>query len=249
MRRDQNSHDPDRHDPRCDVKTSKYEVLACWPHCTNAFTEGLVIHNGLLYESNGPQPPPSSLRRIELRTGVVLQNIAVPAPHFAEGITILNGKIFQLTLDSGLGFIYDVNKLSDPPSTFSYHGWTFGWGITNNGSDLIISDGTAELYYIDPVSLQIKHSIPVHYSNGDPQNSLNELEYFNEAIYANIHDQDIIVRIDPKSGEIEGQIELSALREPHCGLCELNGIAYDKQSNHLFLTGKNWSKTFEIQLL
>src|SRR5690349_16330 len=112
------SYGASRDDPRCSIKTSEYEVVACWPHRIDAFTEGLVIHDGLLYESTGPNPPPSSLRRVELRKGVVLENIALATQYFAEGITILNGYVFQLTLDSGFGFIYNVNRLNDPPKMF-----------------------------------------------------------------------------------------------------------------------------------
>lgn len=240
-------------DPRCHVKTTDFEVVACWPHGTDAFTEGLEIYNGVLYEStggrNGTHPPVSTLRRVGLRTGIVLELITLNDKYFAEGLTIFGGRVFQLTLDSGAGFIYDVNKLSDPPDMFKYNGWDEGWGITNDASNLIISDGSAELHFVDPVDFQIKRSVQVHYKNDYPQDQLNELEYFNGSIYANVHDEDRIVCINPLSGEITTQIDISSLHEPNCILCEPNGIAYDKDSDHLFVTGKNWSKIFEIRLI
>ncbi|HYX30410.1 MAG TPA: glutaminyl-peptide cyclotransferase [Pyrinomonadaceae bacterium] len=236
-------------DTRCSLRTSQYEVIACWPHCTDASTEGLEIYNGVLYESTGPNPPPSRIRRIGLRSGIVMEDIPLATSYFAEGITVLNGRLFQLTLDSGFGFIYDTNKLSNPPKTFKYNGWDYGWGITNDGIELIISDSTANLHYVDPVTFTINRSITVQDNSGTAQDSLNELEFFDGAIYANIHDFDRVVRIDPVSGQIADQIDLSGLRQPNCGLCELNGIAYDRTSNHVFVTGKNWSKVFEIRLL
>src|SRR6266699_2353532 len=191
------SYDPD---PRCNLKTAQYEVVACWPHRTDAYTEGLEIHNGFLYESTGGDKsflPLSNLRRVGLRTVTVLENITLDENYIAEGLTILGGQVFQLTKDSGLALIYKLNKLSDPAKKLNYNGWSKGWGITNDASNLIVSDATPNLHYVDPASFKIKHSIPVHYKNGCPQGELNELEYFKNSIYANVHDLDYVVRINP----------------------------------------------------
>lgn len=242
-------------DPACKANTSRFKVINCYPHDCRAYTEGLQIHQGFIYESTGgddDDPPPSSLRRVDLKTGNVLVNIPVNGKYFAEGLTIFGGKIFQLTEKSGVGLIYDLNDLSRPPEMLSYDGWEIGWGLTNDGENLIVSDGSEMLYFVDPESFKVTGKpLKVHYRNGKPQDSLNELEYIQGYIYANLYPQDQIVRINPQDGTILGKLDLSAIRPQEvksCNTCELNGIAFDGASGHLFVTGKLWPLLFEIRL-
>jgi|ERR1041384_118801 glutamine cyclotransferase len=231
----------------------KYEVIDQYPHDPSAYTEGLKFYNSFVYESTGGRGVTrSSLRRVELRTGRPLDLIAVNENYFAEGLTILNGRLFQLTLDSGVGLIYDVNDLNKPPVEFKYNGWTKGWGLTDDGRNLILSDGSDQLYFIDPVKIQIIGT-PISVNvNGSPILSLNELEYIRGFVYANVLYSELVLRIDPANGNVLGQLDLSALRPPqttNCVDCVLNGIAYDATSDHLLVTGKDWPTLYRIRLL
>jgi glutamine cyclotransferase len=228
------------------VSLSGYEVVHSWPHDPHAFTQGLVFHDGKLLESTGEEGR-SSLRRVELETGQVVQKVDVPEPYFAEGLTLLKGKLYQLTWQHQLGFIYDAWTF-DKIGQFNYQGE--GWGLTNDGKSLILSDGTHQIRYLDPDNFQLQRTIAVVDSNG-PVREINELEYVHGEIYANIWHEDRIVRIDPQTGRILGWIDLKGLLKPGEVTDQeavLNGIAYDDASGRLFVTGKLWPKLFEIRV-
>jgi len=223
-----------------------YQIVNMWPHDTNAFTQGLIFADGKLYEGTG-QEGRSSLRQVDLQTGQVTRKVEVPEPFFGEGITLLNGKIYQLTWQHQLGFIYDAQKL-EPAGRFNYEGE--GWGITNDGRSLIMSDGSNRLRFLDPDSFRVTKTIAV-FDGKTPVNQLNELEYVNGEIYANIWHDQRIVTIDPQNGRVTGWIDLSGLLQPgdvHDEEAVLNGIAFDQAGNRLFVTGKLWPRLFEIKL-
>lgn len=232
--------------PPQQVPVYGYEVVNSWPHDPHAFTQGLIYRDGTLFESTGLTGQ-SSLRRVELKTGKVLKKVDVPAQYFAEGMTLLGGKIYQLTWRSKRGFIYDPETF-DKIGEFPFDGE--GWGLTDDGQNLILSDGTNEIRFIDPATFRIVRSIKV-YERNQPLRELNELEYIKGEIYANIWHSDRIVRIDPQTGSILGWIDLKNLI-PGDQLSDaeavLNGIAYDKDGDRLFVTGKLWPKLFEIRL-
>lgn len=223
-----------------------YEVVNAFPHDSGAFTQGLIFVDGKLYEGTG-QEGRSSLREVELQSGRVLKKVDVPMPFFGEGITLLNGKIYQLTWQHQIGFIYNAQTL-EKTGEFNYTGE--GWGITNDGHSLIISDGSNRLKFIDPDSFRAIKTIAV--TDGATRvNQLNELEYVKGEIYANIWHDQRIVTIDPQSGRVTGWIDLSGLLQPGAVTDEeavLNGIAYDQASGRLFVTGKLWPQLFEIKL-
>jgi len=223
-----------------------YEIVNTWPHDHEAYTQGLVFHEGNLLESTG-QEGRSSLRRVEPETGKILQKISVPRPYFAEGITLLKGKIYQLTWQHQLGFIYDAESF-EKLGEFSYR--SEGWGLTNDGRSLIMSDGTNRIRFLDPDSFQVNRTISV-LDGSTPVASLNELEYVHGEIYANIWHKDLVVRIEPQSGRVVGWIDLAGLRalsEAGDNEAVLNGIAYDERNDRLFVTGKLWPKLFEIRV-
>jgi glutaminyl-peptide cyclotransferase len=229
-----------------DIPVYTFEVVNSFPHDCKAFTQGLVFHQNLFFESTG-QYGDSSLRRVEPATGKVLKKTKVPDEYFAEGIAIFQGKIFQLTWESHKGFIYDVQSF-ERLGEFTYDGE--GWGLTHDEHSLIMSDGTNRIRFLDPVSLKVERKISV-FSNGQPLTQLNELEYIKGEIYANIWHTDRIVRIDPANGKITGWIDLAGLlsSKGDCRQAEvLNGIAYDEAGDRLFVTGKLWPKVFEIRL-
>jgi glutamine cyclotransferase len=223
-----------------------YEVVHVWPHDPNAFTQGLVFHDGKLLESTG-QEGRSSLRRVELETGTVPQKVDVPEPYFAEGITLLKGKIYQLTWQHQLGFIYDAWTF-EKIGQFNYQGE--GWGLANDGQSLILSDGSNRLRFLDPDNFQVRKTIAV-LDGTMPVMEINELEYVKGEIYANIWHADRIARIDPQTGRVVGWIDLTGLLargEVHDEEAVLNGIAYDETNGRLFVTGKLWPKLFEIRV-
>ena len=221
-----------------------YEVVKVYPHDQNAFTQGLVIENGVLYEGTGLYGN-STLRRVDLETGNVTQLYLLPADFFGEGITVFEDKIIQLTWLSKTGFVYDKNSF-DLLREFSYT--TEGWGITNDGTQLIMSDGTATLYFLDPETFEKVGQVEV-YDNG-PVTNLNELEYINGEVYANIWREDKIAIIDPQTGQVKGWIDLTGIytQENSDPNSVLNGIAYDAEGDRLFVTGKMWSQLFQIEL-
>jgi glutaminyl-peptide cyclotransferase len=228
------------------VPTFGYQIVDIVPHDTSAFTQGLVFHDGNLLESTGEEGR-SSLRRIELETGKVLKKVDVPSPYFAEGIAVLNGKVYQLTWQHQLGFIYDAQSF-ERVGDFKYDGE--GWGLTTDGQSLILSDGSNRIRFLDPASFRVTRTITV-LDNKTPVNQLNELEWVQGEIYANVwHDEKIAV-INPQTGRVTSWIDLTGLM-PEGELQDpeavLNGIAYDQTSSRLFVTGKLWPRIIEIKV-
>ncbi len=224
-----------------------YRVINSFPHDPEAFTQGLAFDNGMLFEGTGIYGK-STLRQVELETGVVLRSLSLASQYFGEGITIYNGRVVQLTWRSNTGFLYDKDSF-DLLQTFSYP--TEGWGITHDGVRLIVSDGTSTLYFWDPVSFEEVGRIEVHGQDG-PVSRLNELEYVRGEVYANVWGTDRIARINPHTGRVTGWINLKGLLDSEVGLGSagvLNGIAYDAENKRLFVTGKRWPKLFEIRLI
>lgn len=223
-----------------------YEVVNTYPHDPDAFTQGLIFQDGALVESTGLEKH-STLRRVELQTGKVLQKVDVPPLYFAEGMTLFGGKIYQLTWKAEKGFVYDPQTFQKT-GEFTYTGE--GWGLTHDADSLILSDGTDQIRFIDPNTNAVKRTISVR--DGDRRVSqLNELEYVRGEIYANLWHFNRVARIDPKDGRVTGWIDLSGLLKPGDTTDEeavLNGIAYDEQGDRLFVTGKLWPKLFEIKL-
>src|SRR5574341_1632582 len=223
-----------------------YEIVNIWPHDTMAFTQGLAFKNNTLYESTGRKGL-SSLRIVDLNTSKIQKKLDVPDRYFTEGITILNGKILQLTWLNRKGFVYDAVSFQ-ALGEFKYDGE--GWGLTDDGSSLIMSDGTNTLRFLDPQTFQVRKTINI-YHNNSPLMNLNELEFINGEIYANIWHSDRIVRIDSKSGRISGWIDLTGLRPIETRKdreAVATGIAYDEIHNRIFVTGKHWPKLFEIRI-
>ena len=223
-----------------------YRVLAEYPHDANAFTQGLVYAGGELYESTGLRQGRSSVRRVELETGAILQMRTLADTYFGEGLTLFQGRLYQLTWQSHTGFIYDSTTF-DLLNVFHYS--TEGWGLTHNGKELIMSDGTPTLYFLDPISLQPIRQITVKDEKG-PVWRLNELEFIDGEIYANVWQTDRIARIDPTTGRVNAWIDLTGLLSPddRIGADVLNGIAWDAEQQRLFVTGKLWPKLFQIEL-
>jgi glutamine cyclotransferase len=221
-----------------------YSIVHVYPHDENSFIEGLVFDNGSLFESTGLYGN-STLRRVELETGKVLQMCALPIQYFGEGITIFDDEIIQLTWRQNKGFVYDKQSFSKVQE-FNYS--TEGWGLTSDGSRLIMSDGTANLYFLDPQTFEKTGQIQVHEKN--PVAELNELEYIDGKIYANVWHQEKIAIINPQTGQVEAWINLSGIQNPPNQDPEnvLNGIAYDAKGNRLFITGKMWPHLYEIKL-
>jgi len=226
-----------------------YKVINTFPHDTNAFTEGLVFYNGSLYESTGLNGN-SSLRHVDLQTGRVLQIYALPSQYFGEGIAIVGNRIIQLTYQTHIGFVYDL-------TTFKVLGnFTYpdeGWGLTYNGSQLIMSDGSSSLYFLNPQTFQRTGEITVH--DGSTQiNNLNELEYINGSVFANVWLTNRIAVINPTTGQVRAWIDLTGIENLtgcHCDLANdvLNGIAYDNANNRLYVTGKMWPDLFQIEIV
>lgn len=226
----------------------EYEIIKTYPHDKKSFTQGLEFYNGFLYESTG-QYGKSSLRKVQLETGEVLQKIDLDKKYFAEGITIYNHKIFQLTWREGVGFIYNLDNFK-LEKTFQYKQSIEGWGLTHNKTHLIKTDGTERIWFLNPETQQEEYFIEA-YTNTRKVEQLNELEFINGKIYANIYQQNSILIVNPKNGKVEGVANLNGLKnlvEQHSELDVLNGIAYDQKTDRLFVTGKNWSKLFEIRL-
>lgn len=224
-----------------------YKIINSNPHDPDAFTQGLVYENNTLYESTGLNGK-SSLRKVDLETGKILQIRNLPSKYFGEGVTVFENKIIQLTWKSKIGFVYDKDSF-DLLQTFNYT--TEGWGITHDGTRLIMSDGTDTIYFLDPETFKVIGEIKVFDETG-PVTRLNELEYIQGEIYANVWQTDYIVRISPQTGEVIGRIDLRGLlgmEEISSGANVLNGIAYDSENDRLFVTGKLWPKLFEIELV
>jgi glutaminyl-peptide cyclotransferase len=224
-----------------------YRVVNTYPHDRTAFTQGLEFRDGFLYEGTG-MTGRSSLRKVELTTGRVLQKYDVPTPFFGEGITAIHQQILQLTWQSQTGFVYDRSNFRLIRS-FNYPGE--GWGLTNDGKQIYMSDGSAEIRVWDPMTLKEVRRFTVR-DGARPVSQLNELEWIKGEIYANIWQSDRIARISPADGEVLGWIDLSGIiskAERPDSDAVLNGIAYDAANDRLFVTGKLWPKLFEIRVV
>lgn len=224
-----------------------YNIVNIYPHNETSFTQGLVFENGVLYEGTGLYGQ-STLRRVELETGKTLQIFTLPNQFFGEGITIFDDKIIQLTWRSNKGFVYDKHSF-ELLQDFDYP--TEGWGITHDGSKLLMSDGTTTLYFLDPETFTQVGQIEVYDKDTGPVTMLNELEYIQGKVYANIWLEDKIAIINPQTGQVTGWINLESIYKsinPETGNV-LNGIAYDENEDRLFVTGKRWSQLFEVDLV
>jgi len=224
-----------------------YQVVREYPHDPAAYTQGLQYDDGALYEGTGNYGT-SSLRRVELETGEVIKIRNLEQALFGEGITVMGNRIYQLTYKSQVGFIYDKSSFEQIQKV--YYQNREGWGLTHNGEELIMSDGTNVIYFLDPDMFTVNRQIEV-YDNKGPANSLNELEYIQGKIWANRYYTDEIVIIDPESGKVDGRINLKGIlktadRKPSTDV--LNGIAWDSQGSRIFITGKYWPKLFEIRI-
>jgi glutamine cyclotransferase len=232
--------------PLAEIPRYTYQVIQVYPHDPTAFTQGLAFDGETLYEGTGLNGR-SSLRRVDLVTGAVVQQANLAEDYFGEGITVFGPRIYQLTWQSRVGFVYEKSTFA-LLREFSYP--TEGWGITHDGTRLIMSDGTARLYFWDPETLAEIGSVDVYDSQG-PVTRLNELEFVQGELLANIWQSDRIARIDPTTGQVTGWIDLSGLLSPaeRASADVLNGIAYQSTTNRLFVTGKLWPKLFEIELV
>ncbi|MCS7130018.1 MAG: glutaminyl-peptide cyclotransferase [Archaeoglobaceae archaeon] len=223
-----------------------YRIVKTYPHDPNAFTQGLVFENGYLYESTGLYGG-STIRKVDLETGKVIQLRELPPNYFGEGIAVVGDKIYQLTWRERVVFVYDKNNF-EVLKEIRYSDPAEGWGLTFDGEKLIMSDGSANLYFIDPETFKIIGKIEVH--DDKPIEKLNELEFVEGLIYANVWMEDRIAIIEPKKGKILAWIDLSGIYKDRKDINDvLNGIAYDKEKKRLFITGKRWSKLFEIELV
>ncbi len=225
--------------------TAGYEVVRAYPHDPEAFTQGLTIADGTLYEGTGLNGR-SSVRAVKLENGEVLQIRRVPEMYFGEGIAVWRDRIFELTWRSGVGFIYDRRSL-EKIGTFTYKGE--GWGLTDDGHRLIMSDGSAWLRFLDPETQRETGRIQVR-DGGAPVAQLNELEFVKGEILANVWQTEKVARIDPKTGRVLGWIDFAGLLSPReaAGVDVMNGIAYDAVHDRLFVTGKLWPRLFEVKI-
>ncbi len=223
-----------------------YQVVRSYPHDPNAFTQGLLYRKGFLYEGTGLNGR-SGIRKVKLETGEVVGFKAIPAQYFGEGIAEFGGSLYELTWQSEVGFVYNFSTF-EQTRTFNYPGE--GWGLTNDSKRLIMSDGSAQLRFWDPATLNELGRITVHDANG-PIDRLNELEYVKGEIFANVWQTERIARISPADGRINGWIDLTGLLSPRerQGTDVMNGIAYDEKGDRLFVTGKLWPRLFEIKIV
>lgn len=229
-------------------KLYTYKILETYPHDINAYTQGLEFANDTLYESTG-QYKESSLRKTDYKTGNVLQKVLLPDAYFGEGLTIINNKIYQLTWRERTGFIYNL-KTMEQTGTFVYGESKEGWGLCNDGKNIYKSDGTDRIWTLSANNLSEKDYIEI-FTNTSKINSVNELEWVEGKIYANVYQQGSIAIIDPANGAVEGVIDLTDLKTKvtqHPELDVLNGIAYNGEPNILYITGKNWDKLFKIEI-
>ena len=229
-----------------------YEIVKTYPHDPKAFTQGLEFRDGVLYEGTGGKDDDeftSSLRKVDYATGKVLQKHDLPREYFGEGITILNDKIYQLTWREMTAFEYDLKDFK-LLREMRYSGE--GWGLTNDGTNLIMSDGTHVIRFVNPADFKTVKTIVVNDERGKPIMQLNELEFVKGEIWANIWQTGWIVRIDPASGKLLGRIDLNTLaddeQDKNKDADVLNGIAYDSAGDRLFVTGKLWRRLFEIKV-
>ena len=229
------------------VPVYDYEIVHTYPHDATAFTEGLFFLDGFLYESTGLEQH-STIRKVRIETGAVVQRLEIPPEYFGEGIVNWHGRLISLTWKSHIGFVWDLASFKRQ-GEFHYEGE--GWALTQDGRQLIMSDGTPDLRFFNPTTLLETRRLNVTLG-GKPVGNLNELEWIKGEIYANVWETNWIVRIDPNSGEVIGLVNLAGLLSPNDVVTGrdsvLNGIAYDARKDRLFVTGKNWPKLFEIRL-
>jgi len=241
------STDGGQNEPPSKIRNFTYRILNTFPHDPDAFTQGLIYNDNVLYEGTGLFGQ-STLRKVGLESGQILKSINLPSQYFGEGITLVENRLIQLTWLSHTGFIYDKNSF-DKICEFSYP--TEGWGITFDGNRLIMSDGTPTLHFLDTLTFRETGSLQVQ-DNGVPVYRLNELEYVKGEIYANVWQTDRIAIISLESGQVTGWIDLKVLLSPTAcpqPVDVLNGIAYDPVADRLFVTGKFWCKLFEIEVI
>lgn len=234
-------------------KIYSYKIIRSYPHDESSFTQGLEFYKNELYEGTG-QRGQSLLRKVDLETGKVLKEQALASKYFGEGITIFNKQIYQLTWQNKIGFIYDVDTFKTL-KTFNYQASKEGWGLTHNNTHLIKSDGTEKIWFLDPKNTQETSHIEV-YTNKRRVENLNELEYFNEKIYANVWTKNAIAIINPKNGALEALVNMKGLANHldnkttiNSDSKVLNGIAYNATTQKLYVTGKYWDKIFEIEII
>lgn len=231
-----------------DIEPEKYsyQLVGTYPHDKQAYTQGLFFHKGFLYESTGLNGG-STLRKVDIESGDILQSYTIRDDYFCEGITLYKDRIVQLTWRANVGFVYNLEDFS-LIEKFNYP--TEGWGITTVGDSLVMSDGSATLYVLDPQTFMEIDRIEV-YDNKTPVGELNELEYIEGEIFANVYGSQQIMRIDPQTGKVLGKIDCTNILPPaerHPKTDVMNGIAYNPESKHLFITGKNWPKLYEIKV-
>ena len=229
-----------------EVKTLDWSIARAFPHDPASFTEGLLWHDGALYESTGMEGQ-SKLRRVDLQSGQPVKNLDLPRQYFGEGLALANNRLYQLTWQTKVGFVYDA-KTFKPLAKFNYQ--NEGWGLTFDGENLIQSDGSDVLTWRDPKNFAAKKTVKVT-RDGEPLRDLNELEWIGGYVWANVWQTDEIVVIDPNNGKVVGELNLSGLlgAADRTGREDvLNGIAYDAANKRLFVTGKNWSKLFWIRV-
>jgi len=230
-------------------KIYEFEIVNEYPHDITSYTQGLEFYNGELYEGTG-QRRESKLRKVDYKTGEVLKNVDLENKYFGEGITILNDKIYQLTWESSIGFVYDVESF-EKTKEFNYDKSKEGWGICNDGTTLYKSDGTDRIWTLNPETLEEMDYIQT-YTNKGKIVGINELEWVNGKIYANRYQLDGVAIINPENGAIEGVIDFRSLKKKvtqHKGLDVLNGLAWNSETNTLFVTGKRWDKLFEVKII
>lgn len=230
---------------KVDIINYDYQIIKRFPHDKEAFTQGLLYHSGYLYESTGLYRN-SSLRKVDLQTGKVVEIKSLNKNYFGEGLALHLNKLYQLTWKSEVAFVYNLNfELID---CFEYKGE--GWGLTSDGTNLIMSNGSSTIYFRDPETFKISKKIEVTL-NGEPVKNLNELEYIQGHIYANVWQEENIVIVEPENGQVTGIINLEAIideRDYEENINVLNGIAYDPERQRLFITGKLWPFLYEIEL-
>ena len=236
------------------VPVYTYDIINTFPHDPAAFTQGLIFHEGFLYEGTGGKKSrgdtfTSSLRKVELETGKVVRKHDVPPEYFGEGIALLNGQIYQLTWQEGTGFVYDINDFK-LLREFRYSGE--GWGLTEDGTNLYMSDGTHVIRVVDPETFQTTRTIVILDEKNRPIMRINELEWVKGEIWANVWESGWILRIDPANGKLVGRIDLNKIADQQMDASPdadvLNGIAYDEAGDRLFITGKKWKNLFEIKV-
>ncbi|MFW6256082.1 MAG: glutaminyl-peptide cyclotransferase, partial [Candidatus Sumerlaeota bacterium] len=230
-----------------DAPVLHYEIVKKYPHDIKAYTQGLLVHDGYFYESTG-QRGESTLRKVEIETGKVVQSVALEDEYFGEGLALIGDKLYMLTWESGKGFVFSLDKF-EKIGEFHYEGE--GWGLTSNGKQLIMSDGGHTLEYRDPENFQVQKTVRVK-DGLSPVFKINELEYVHGYVYANIWTEDRIAQIDPDTGKVEAWVDMQGLLTPDEKTARevdvLNGIAYDAEKERFFVTGKNWPWVFEIKI-